>query len=152
MGKKKAPATPMNAAPLYQPPSQQNASAVPGWQVPGSGSVPFTAPPPQGENSPFINAPWLWANGDQNDQLRRVQAKITGLRQATGGNPAFQNRGGFFLDCVLANGAKVTARVNIGDNRHQRLYAKFQNNIVGQTVTFRLSHPGDGTKAPWTVE
>lgn len=152
--RKNAPTT-VNSAPGYAP---GGADPAPNWQPPNSAppangtQAAFGAPPPQGERNPFLNAPWLWANGDQKDQLRRVTGRILGLRQAVGGNPQYANRGGWFLDIVLTNGVKVTARINIGDTRHQRLYAKFQNNIVGQTVTFRLSHPGDQTKAPWIVE
>ena len=157
MRKKQAvPTAPINAAPNYQPPAPftSPAGGIPGWTPPqgGNDSVPFTAPPPQGERYPFINAAWLWANGDQRNQLRSVTAKILRVRQATGGRPEFQNRGGFFLDCETQAGVRVTARVNVGDQRHQRLYAKFQSNLVGQTVMFRLAHPGDQTKAPWTVE
>jgi hypothetical protein len=159
MGRKKAPATPVNAAPNYNPnampapsPFTAPAGGVPGWTPANPNGANFGPPPPQGERNPFLNAPWLWANGDQSNMLRPIQAKITGIRAATGGNPQYANRGGWFLDCILGNGSKVTARVNVGDNRHQRLYARFQNNLIGQTVTFRLSHPGDNTKAPWTVE
>lgn len=157
--KKAAEVQTVNAAPNYQPPPPGSTPA-PTWQpptgapgaFPGGNGVPFTAPPPQGERNPFINALWLWTNGDQSSPLRPITGKIVGLRQATGGNPQYQNRGGFFIDLMLANGSKVTARVNVGDQRHQRLYAKYQSNLMGQVVTIRLSHPGDQTKAPWTVE
>lgn len=154
--RKTAPVAPINAAPGgYPPPAPFTAppGGIPGWTAANSNNaVSFTPPPPQGDRNPFLNAQWLWDNGDQSNPLRPVMAKITGLRQATGGNPAFANRGGFFLDLLLQNGTKATARVNIGDQRHQRLYAKFQDKIVGRTVMFRLSHPGDNTKGPWTIE
>lgn len=154
MAKKNDAPTAVNSAPNYQPPAPGGQPA-PQWQPPAPGNgagAAFTAPPVQGERNPFLNAQWLWQNGDQSNALRPVVARIVAVRQAFGGNPQYQNRGGFFLDLVLQNGTKLVARVNIGDQRHQRLYSKFGANLVGQVVTFRLSHPGDQTKGPWTVD
>lgn len=147
----------MNAAPNYQP------GAPPAWQPPpgsaaaaftgaAGGQVQFGPPPPQGPRNPFLNAQWLWANGNSNDPGRSVQGTIVGVRQAVGGNAAIQSRPGFFLDVKLTSGLAITARISIGDTRHAKLWAKFGPNLVNQRVTFRLSNPGDNTKAPWTVD
>jgi hypothetical protein len=145
----------INAAPSFTPPPA--AYPPPAPFTPPAGGVPgftppngaFTAPPPQAPKNPFINAMFLYQRGGS------VQAKILALRPIPGGavNKFGQvDRGGWYLDCQLTDGTMVTARVNIGDQRHQRLFAKYQSNIVGQAVTFRLPTPADNTKAAWTVD
>ena len=147
----------VNPAPNYNPqPPQEWQPPTPGGSVTQTyapnGQVPFTAPPPRGPSNPFINAQWLWANGNQKSPHREVSGTITGVREAVGGNPAIKPRPGFFLDIVLDNDQAVTARVGTGDTRHVKLYDKFGPNLVNQKIVIRLSNPGDQTKAPWTID
>lgn len=149
----------------------QTLNAAPGWAAPPAapapgaypapapftspGAVPsFTAPPPQAPKNPFVNAQFLYARNPMGGVL---QAKVLAIRvipAPPNGLNKFQNqdRGGWYLDCQLQDGSNVTARVNVGDQRHQRLFARYQTNIIGQVITFRLPTPLDQTKALWTVE
>lgn len=166
MASKKKQAAPapqvINAAPSFAPPPA--AYPPPTSFTPPAGGVPgftpslpvgmapngaFTPPPPMAPKNPFINAMFLYQRGGS------IQAKILALRPIPGGavNKFGQvDRGGWYMDCQLQDGTLVTARVNIGDQRHQRLFAKYQTNIVGQVATFRLPTPADDTKAAWTVD
>jgi len=144
----------VNAAPGYDPYARHDQGVTapngPYAAPPGNGAV-VTPPPAQGPRNPFVNAMFLYGFG------KPIKATIKGVRDATGiGNAQYQRPGmaarkGWFLDCMLENGQACTARINEGDQRHQRLYAAFQANWVGQTVILRLSNPADQTKAPWTV-
>jgi hypothetical protein len=168
--KAKAPAVQtMNAAPGYggPPPGPAENAYTGGYGAPANGQAPggqpatFSPPSPRAPQDPFINAAFLWQLGGP------VKATINGMRDATGtGNPEFQKqqngrppKRAWFLDFTLANGTKATGRINEGDMRHHRLWAAYQTNIVGRTVTLRLSNPGDvdpftnkPTKAPWMID
>jgi hypothetical protein len=158
-----APIT-MNAAPGFQQPGLTAPGGPYGpppgaaqQQAPTNGAGGFGAPPQQGERNPFIKAAWLWQKFGQQGGGR---AKIVGYKT---NNPRTLTNGsvtspGWNLDVIFEDGTKMTATVNQGDIKHQRLFAKFGNNIIGQTVIIRLSHPGDltsdgrPTKAPWVIE
>ncbi len=142
----------INAAPSFTPPPAE-AYPPPAPFTPPNGA--FTAPPPQAPKNPFINAMFLYQRGGS------VQAKILALRPIPGGgvNKFGQvDRGGWYLDCQLTDGTMVTARVNIGDQRHHRLFSRHKNpdgvtcDLIGKTAIFRLPTPADNTKAAWTVD
>lgn len=151
-------------APSYPPVAPGSAAPAYGAPIAGSanGNVGFGPPPPRAPQEPFINAAFLWA------YQRPIKAKIDGMRDATGtGNTDFQKqqrpgqppRRAWFLDFTLEDGKKATGRINEGDMRHHRLWQRYQGNVVGQTVTLRLSNPGDidpftqkPTKAPWMID
>lgn len=142
-----------NAAPGYgspysQPPaSPLTAPGGPYAAAPAAnGASGYGAPPPQAPRNPFINAQFLYQFG------KPVRARITGVRPAQGGNSKFGDKKGWFFEFQLENGAPVTGRVNEGDQRHQRLYAAFKDAPIGREVILRLPHPGDATKASWTLD
>lgn len=150
---------PMNAAPGYSAPAPAPGYGG-GYGVPPPGGAEaaymggngtqaaMTAPPPQAPRNPFVNAAFLYTF------QRPITATIKGIRPAVGGNSKFGNsdRKGWFLDLLLENNTMATGRINEGDQRHQRLWAKYQGNIVEKRITLRLTNPGDATKAPWTLD
>ena len=125
-----------------------------------NGSATMGAPPQRAPQNPFVNAQFLWA------YQRPVRATIKGVRDATGtGNKEFQQQGqgprqAWFLDVIIEDGKPATCRINEGDVRHQKLFAAYRGDLVGRTITLRLSNPGDvdplnnnkPTKAPWTLD
>lgn len=152
--KKEAPAPAvqqMNAAPGYAAPAAPasgygGAPAAYGAQPPTNGNAGYGAPPPQAPRNPFVNAQFLYQFG------KPIKATIQAMRPATGGRAEYANRGGWFLDLTLENGTAATGRINVGDQRHQRLWAAYGEHPIGKTVVLRLTHPGDQTKAPWTID
>lgn len=135
----------------------QTYSPASGYQVPPGGSygAGYGAPatngasitaPPERNTAPWVNAKFLWDLG------KPVKAVIKGVRDAVGGNPQYGPRKGWFLDCILETNQPCTARINEGDQRHVRLYAKHGAAWADKAIVLRLSHPGDNTKAPWTLD
>ena len=181
---KETPVTTMNAAPGYAAPAPMPAPATPysapppspvvdaytGYASPpgafptptngnyANGPVAMGAPPPREPQNPFVNAEMLWKFG------RPVRATILGMRDATGtGKKEFASERGarkaWFLDLKLEDGTKANGRINEGDMRHQKLWAAYQGQCVGHSITLRLSNPGDidpftkkQTKAPWMID
>lgn len=160
------PAASAAPAPQPQPPAQPTYSGPPQAIIP-QGNAPITPPPPPMPRNPFITAIVLYNNGG------RINAKITGARSSAGvrskNRPDIPDRGGWILDLQCekeiegaitdANGTlqsvrtnQFSARVNVGDSRHQKLWARFQQNWIGQTITVRLPTPMDGTKAQWVID
>lgn len=148
-------ATPMNAAPGYGAPPLASGTygnpygqPAPGGQqaAPGGAQATFTAPPPRAPQNPFVNAQFLYQFG------KPMRATIQGIRPAVGGNSKYGERPGWFFDFQLENGVACVGRINIGDQRHQRLFAAFGDKPIGRSVILRLPNPADTTKAAWTLD
>lgn len=154
-GKKKSKeseVTTMNAAPGYAAPAgyggspPSSAAAAYGAAPASNGNAGYGAPPPQAPRNPFVNAQFLYQFG------KPMKARINAMRQATNGNSKFGDKRGWFLDLTLENGTACTGRINEGDQRHQRLWAAYKEQPIGREIVVRLTHPGDQTKAPWTID
>jgi len=107
---------------------------------------PITAPPPPQPRNPFVNAQVLWQMGG------KLQGVVRGIRAATGGNNAYGQKQGWFLDLDAGAQGLFTARVNVGDVRHRKLFERFGPNWLSQTIVLRLPTPADNTKAAWVVD
>lgn len=150
MGRKKAateapaPAY-VSPAPGYtQPPAQPwQQQGQPQGQAPQQQMMPIGAPPPR---KLYFNGPALVPFQG------RVNAKIVAIGPASPGNSQFGNRPGWELTFDV-NGTAYFGRVGQGDIRHQRLFAKFNTNWVGQNVVIRWPTPQDGpTRAQWIID